>query len=44
MRKEVVMRRLAPSHTTEADEVLTWLFAGQVLFALVMSFLSLWLH
>ena len=28
----------------ETDEVLTWLFAGQVLFALVISFLSLWLH
>ncbi len=38
------MRRGATSHTPEADEVLTWLFAGQVLFAVVISFLSLWLH
>ena len=44
MRKEVAMRRRATSHTPETDEVLTWLFAGQVLFALVISFLSLWLH
>ena len=38
------MRRKATFLTAEIDEVLTWLFAGQVLFALVMSFLSLWLH
>ena len=38
------MPRKATFPTAETDEVLTWLFARQVLFALVMSFLSLWLH
>jgi hypothetical protein len=42
--KEVAMRRKATFLTAETDEVLTWLFAGQVLFALALSFLSLWLH
>ena len=38
------MRRRATSNTTETDETLTWLFAGQVLLALIVSFLSPWLR
>jgi hypothetical protein len=43
-RKEVAMRRKATFLTAETDEALTWLFAGQLLFALALSFLGLWLH
>lgn len=38
------MRRRATFLAPKADEVLTWLFAAQVLFALMISFLGLWLH
>ena len=38
------MRRKATFLTAETDEVLTWLFVGQLLFALALSFLGLWLH
>ena len=38
------MRRKATFLTAETDEILTWLFAGQLLFALALSFLGLWLH
>jgi hypothetical protein len=38
------MRRKATFLKAETDEILTWLFAGQVLFALALSFGGLWLH
>ncbi len=38
------MRRKATFLTAETDEVLTWLFAGQLIFSLALSFLGLWLH
>jgi hypothetical protein len=43
-RKEVAMRRKATFLTAETDEILTWYFAGQLLFALALSLLGLWLH
>ena len=38
------MRRRATFLTAETDEVSTWLFAVQVLFASTLGFLGLWLH
>ena len=38
------MRRRATFLTAETDEVLTWLFAPQLLFASTLGFLGLWLH
>ena len=38
------MRRKATFLTAETDEILTWYFAGQLLFALALSLLGLWLH
>ena len=38
------MRRRATFLSAETDEVLTWLFAGQVLLASTLGFLGLWLH
>jgi len=43
-RKEVAMRRRATFLTPDTGAVLTWLFAGQVLFASTLGFLGLWLH
>ena len=42
--KEVAMRRRATFLSAETDEVLTWLFAVQLLFASTLGLLGLWLH
>ena len=38
------MRRRATFLSAETAEVLTWLFAAQLLFASTLGFLGLWLH
>ena len=38
------MRRKATFRTPEVEEVLTWVFVVQILFASTLGFLGLWLH